>query len=151
MQMPNKHYSLLLGMILLHFTAMYILMYAMVNTVDNIYPSFNQFYMAGLMTTPMVIMEIVLMKSMYPNKRYNILIGIASLILFIGFFVFIRQQTIIGDKEFIKSMIPHHSGAILMCEEADLNDFELKELCDEIIASQQDEINQMEEILERLE
>jgi uncharacterized protein (DUF305 family) len=44
-------------------------------------------------------------------------------------------------------MIPHHSGAILMCERAQLRDAELRELCDLIIASQQDEIAQMSAML----
>ena len=34
---------------------MYILMYAMVNAFANVYPNVNQFYMAGLMTAPMVV------------------------------------------------------------------------------------------------
>ena len=38
-------------MITLHFIAMYIFMYAMVNVLDNVFNSFNQVYMAALMTT----------------------------------------------------------------------------------------------------
>jgi len=34
---------------------MYVLMYAMVNTFDNVYPNINQFYMASLMATAMVL------------------------------------------------------------------------------------------------
>jgi hypothetical protein len=44
---------------------MYILMYAMVNTIENVFNSFNKFYMAGLMTAAMVPIEIFLMRSMY--------------------------------------------------------------------------------------
>lgn len=32
-------------------------------------------------------------------------------ILFIAAFGFTRAQTFIGDKQFLRSMIPHHSGA----------------------------------------
>ena len=46
-------------------------------------------------------------------------------------------------------MIPHHSGAILMCREASLRDPELKTLCQDIIRSQQQEIEQMKGILAR--
>ncbi len=35
------------------------------------------------------------------------------------------MQAGIGDKEFLRSMIPHHSGAILMCEQATLTDPEM--------------------------
>ena len=46
-------------------------------------------------------------------------------------------------------MIQHHSGAILMCSEANLEDAEIRALCTRIIASQSEEIAQMEAILAR--
>ena len=64
-------------------------------------------------------------------------------------FVFIRQQTAIADEQFLRSMIPHHSGAILMCERAKLRDAQLRELCDAIISSQQEEIALMSAMLDR--
>ena len=44
----------------LSFIAMYILMYAMVNSADNLYMNFNfnQVYVAGLMAAPMVLLEL---------------------------------------------------------------------------------------------
>jgi uncharacterized protein (DUF305 family) len=47
-------------------------------------------------------------------------------------------------------MIPHHAGAILMCEQASIVDPEIKELCGTITSSQQTEIDQMKAILQRL-
>jgi uncharacterized protein (DUF305 family) len=44
-------------------------------------------------------------------------------------------------------MINHHDGAILMCEEARIEDPDIVELCESIIASQQSEIDQMKGIL----
>jgi len=149
--MNENHYRHLVIMAVLSFVAMYILMYAMVNTIDNVYNNFNQFYMAGLMAAPMVIIELVVMRAMYPNKQLNLLIIAVSIIVLLGFFLFIRQQTAISDKQFLRSMIPHHSGAILMCEESSIQDPEIQELCGTIIASQQAEIDQMEAILQRLE
>jgi uncharacterized protein (DUF305 family) len=46
-------------------------------------------------------------------------------------------------------MIPHHSGAILMCEQSNLTDTEIITLCDEIVQTQIEEIIEMEEILSR--
>ena len=46
-------------MVVLSFVAMYVLMYAMVNTLSNAIPNYNQFYMAGLMTAPMVVLEML--------------------------------------------------------------------------------------------
>ncbi len=48
-------------------------------------------------------------------------------------------------------MIPHHSRAILVCQEANITDPEIEQLCVEIIDAQQKEIAQMEDILERYE
>lgn len=149
--MHENHYPRLLIMAVLSFIAMYILMYAMVNTIGDVFNNFNQVYMAGLMTAPMVLIELMVMSAMYPDKRRNALIIVVSILVLLGFFLFIRGQTGISDKQFLRSMIPHHSSAILMCEQASIQDQEIKELCGNIISSQQSEIDQMEGILQRLE
>lgn len=151
MKMNGNHYRKLLVMAVLSFISMYILMYAMVNALGNVLNSFNQFYMAGLMTAPMIVIELLLMGSMYQDKRLNAITIAVSVILGILFFVFIRQQTAINDTQFLRSMIPHHAGAILMCEEAPITDPEIQELCQSIVESQQQEIDQMKAILERLQ
>ena len=61
----------------------------------------------------------------------------------------VRTQTTIGDRDFLTSMIPHHSGAILMCREASLTDPEIIALCREITVSQRREIEQMNRLLAR--
>lgn len=107
--------------------------------------------MVAIMTAPMLILEVLLMGSIYENKTVlNILLAISAVTLIV-FFFFIRQQTFIYDKQFLRSMIPHHAGAILMCNKAPLEDTEIKELCKSIVESQQSEIDQMETILSRLD
>ncbi|MDD4319416.1 MAG: DUF305 domain-containing protein [Candidatus Peribacteraceae bacterium] len=130
---------------------MYVLMYAMVDRFGNIFPNLNNFYMAGIMTSPMLLIEGFLMGSMYRNKRALYAVMGASAAVFVVCFTFIRLQTAIGDREFLRSMIPHHAGAILMCGKAPLEDAELRELCRSIIRSQQAEIDQMKRIMERLD
>ena len=132
----------------LHFIAMYALMYSMVDRFENVFNNLNQVYMAGIMTTPMLIIEILLMGSMYANKKALMAIGAGSLVVFAAFFLFIRQQTAIGNEQFLRSMIPHHASAILMCEQASIDDPEIEELCGQIIQSQQQEIDLMKRILE---
>lgn len=56
----------------------------------------------------------------------------------------------IGDRAFLRSMIPHHSGAILMGRQADIRDAEVKHLCGEIMKSQRREI-EMKVILARVD
>jgi hypothetical protein len=149
--MGKMHYRKLAIMTVLSFISMYILMYSMVNSIDSVYNNFNQIYMAGVMTAPMVIIGILVMSSMYTNQRLNLILITVSVVALLLFFFFIRQQTAIGDTQFLRSMIPHHSGAILMCEQASIQDPEIQALCASIIESQQEEIDQMETILQRLE
>lgn len=147
----NKPYAKLLLMVVLSFISMYILMYSMVDVFANVYTNRNHFYMAAVMTAPMVIIELILMGKMYPYKKKNIIIIAFSAVALIGFFMMIRNQTSIGNEQFLKSMIPHHAGAILMCRESSFDDPEIKKLCEKISAGQQEEINEMKAILERLQ
>lgn len=151
MKMKSMSTNRLLLMAALHFVIMYALMYAMVNSFNNVIPNLNNAYMAGLMTSPMLILEAILMGSMYENKRAVRIIMVASAVALILFFLFIRQQTFIGDRELVRSMIPHHAGAILMCEQATLDDSETLALCENIIEAQVSEIAQMKAILDRLD
>jgi hypothetical protein len=145
------HYGLLLLMTVLSFKSMYVFMYAMVDRFSNVYPNLNQVYMAGLMTAPMVVTELALMRAMYPSDKFNVAIIVVSLAALSALFILIRQQSAIGDRQFLRSMIPHHGGAILMCERAPIQDPEIQQLCTTIISGQQAEIEQMKAILSRLE
>jgi uncharacterized protein (DUF305 family) len=147
--MQGHHYRRLLLMLALSFIAMYVLMYAMVDRFADVFNSVNQVYMAGLMAAAMLIIELLVMGGMYPNRRWNTILIVLGALALIGFWLAIRQQTAIGDRQFLRSMIPHHSGAILMCQEAELTDPEIRTLCESIIAGQQAEIDQMTELLER--
>jgi uncharacterized protein (DUF305 family) len=143
------HYGRLLVMILLSFLAMYVLMYAMVNTLDNVFNNVNQVYMAGLMAAPMALIELILMSRMYPNRMLNSVLAVVSIVLMILFWLGIRQQAAVSDQQFLRSMIPHHAGAILMCRQNRLSDPELQQLCRDIVASQQSEIDLMKAKLDQ--
>ncbi|WP_019990940.1 DUF305 domain-containing protein [Rudanella lutea] len=147
----GQHYGKLAIMAVLSFISMYALMYAMVNTFANVIPNVNQFYMAGLMTMPMIIIEVLLMSAMYTDKRRNAFVVAVSAIAIVGFFLLIRQQGFVGDKEFAKSMIPHHAAAILMAKEANLTDPDLQKLQQDIITAQEKEIKQMKDKLAQLD
>jgi uncharacterized protein (DUF305 family) len=125
-------------------------MYAMVDRFAHVYANLNQVYMAALMTAPMVVIEVLLMQAMYKNRAANMAILVTCVVLLVASFVLIRQQTAVADVQFLRSMIPHHSGAILMCREAPIGDAEIRKLCASIIESQQSEIDQMRAMLARL-
>lgn len=142
------HYSHLALMVFLSFLAMYALMYAMVDRFANVFSNLNQVYMAGLMAGSMVPIELAVMRSMYPDRKANsVTLAIAAAVLLACWFG-IRAQTGITDRQFLRSMIPHHAGAILMCGEAELADPELHRLCVGIMSSQQREIDFMRQKLD---
>lgn len=137
-------------MLVASFLVMFAFMYAMVDRWDNVYPNLNQAYMAGLMVAPMAILELVLMGSMYPDKRLNgIIMAVSTLLLALCWFG-IREQLVINDRSFLRSMIPHHGGAVLMCNQAPISDPQIRKLCEGIIESQNREIDEMKSILDRL-
>ena len=146
----TTHYMFFAIMMILSFFIMFAFMYAMVDRWANVYPNLNQAYMAGLMVAPMAILELVLMGAMYANKQANMAIIAASILLLLLCWFGIRDQIAVGDKSFLRAMIPHHAGAILMCSQASISDAEIQRLCANIVKSQQREINEMNAILKRL-
>jgi len=150
MNMKHSPYQLLALMAGLHVVAMFVLMFAMVNTFANAVPNINFLYMGFMMSAPMLLLEMMLMGMMYKDKKLNKLVILIGIIVLVVSFLMIRYQTFVGDKGFLQSMIPHHSGAVLMCEKANITDPEIQQLCQGIIEGQQQEIDQMNEILKRL-
>jgi uncharacterized protein (DUF305 family) len=135
-------------MMLVSFISMYVLMYSMVDRFDNVVNSLNQVYMAAVMAAPMVLIELWLMGGMYPNRRLNAIVAIAALVVGIASLVAIRRQAGISDRQFLRSMIPHHAGAILMCQQASFRDPQVQALCGPIVSSQTEEIAIMKRLLD---
>jgi hypothetical protein len=127
---------------------MYLVMFSMIAGFRDFYNNLNTFYMALTMVAPMGVLMLLTMGSMYGNKRLNLAIHVGLAVLFVAALVGTRTQGAVGDEQFLRSMIPHHSGAILMCREASITDPELVALCGRIIQSQQDEIDQMRRMLD---
>ena len=135
---------------LLGLAVMYVVMFTMIDGLGDFRNNLNMLYMAITMWAPMGIFMLATMPGMFPKKRMNVTLYILFAILTATSFWATRAQAIIDDRQFIASMIPHHSGAILMCREASLSDPELVTLCGEITQAQREEINQMERIAARL-
>lgn len=129
---------------------MYAVMFFNVDKVDHVYLSTTRLYMSLLMVTPMALLMLTLMPKMYPNKKANTAIILSSVVIFILSLTFLRTQTPIADRQYMKAMIPHHSSAILTSKHADIKDPEVKELAEKIIKSQEEEIAQMKAILNRM-
>jgi hypothetical protein len=129
---------------------MYFVMFTMINGLGDFRNNLNMFYMAVTMWAPMGIFMLVTMRGMYPNRKANLALYGLFAVLTAGSLWATRAQFLINDGQFIASMIPHHSGAILMCREASLSDPELVSLCGEITQAQKEEIEQMEKIAARI-
>ena len=130
---------------------MYVVMFTMIDGPSDFRNNLNMAYMAVTMWAPMGVFMLATMGGMYRRKTLNLVMYGAFVALTIGSFWATRAQALIDDRQFIASMIPHHSGAILMCREAALADQELVALCAEIIEAQRSEIDQMERIAARLD
>jgi hypothetical protein len=148
-KMVRKNYMMLAVSVVAMLILMYLIMFSMIYSWGEFVQNINFFYMAVMMATPMIVMMPMMMKSMYPDARLNMLIYIGGAVLFVLAFIANRAQLLVGNEAFLRSMIPHHSGAILMCKQANISDPEIKSLCDEIITSQRREIDEMEAIRKR--
>jgi uncharacterized protein (DUF305 family) len=148
-QMAAKNYRMLGISFVVMLILMYLIMFTMIYSLGEFIQNINFFYMAIMMATPMTVMMPLMMGSMYPDRKLNLIVYVGCALLFVLAFIGIRTQALVGDTQFLRSMIPHHSGAILMCEQANIKDPEIKTLCGEIIKSQAEEIDQMKGILKR--
>lgn len=147
--MKNPYVSLALQTIA-SAVIMYLVMFVMIDSLGSFYNNLNMFYMTLMMVAPMVMLMILAMRHMFPSKAANGALLAGSIAIFLGCFGLIRTQTTIDDREFLRSMIPHHSGAVLMCTKAPVKDPEIVALCERIITSQREEIDQMKRILARM-
>ena len=145
--MPYKKLAVVIS---INAVIMFLLTYAMIDRFDHFFANINRVYMAVMMVAPMVILMLLVMGSMYKNKKLNYVLIAGFALVGILTFALARTQTPVGNKQFLRSMIPHHSSAILMCEESAVTDQEIIELCGEIVEAQEREIAQMEDILSRL-
>lgn len=147
--MGKGNYGKFLLMLGLSFVVMYAVMFSNVADISHIHLSLNRLYMTILMVAPMALIMLGVMRSMYKDKKQNTIIVVTSIVATVGAFIMLRNQAFVGDDGFVKSMIPHHSSAILVSGEAQISDPELQKLAQEIIKSQKEEIAEMEGILKR--
>lgn len=149
--MKGHSYAKLGLMTVISFLVMYVVMFFNVDSMAHIYISATRLYMTLLMVAPMAVLMLLFMWTMYLNKTKNVIIILISVLVFIAAFGFLRNQTFISDRQYMKAMIPHHSSAIMTSRHATITDPELRTLADSIIQSQRREIQQMKAILKRLD
>ena len=126
---------------------MYALMYLNTYSLDHVWFSQTRAWRALMMGTAMAMLMLAFMLKMYPDKRMNLTIFAVSAIVFAAALWFSRSQQTVGDVDYMKGMIPHHSAAILTSERARMRDPRVRRLADTIIASQEREIAEMKDLI----
>lgn len=149
--MEKGNYKTFILMLILSFFMMYAVMYLNVDQLDHIYLNITRLYMTLLMVSLMALLMLGIMKMMYKNKKLNTIIVLSSIAVFTLALIGVRTQTPIGDVQYMKGMIPHHSIAIMTSKHAHLKDPEVKKLAQSIIDAQEKEIAEMKRILARLD
>ena len=147
----HASYKRFFAMIATSTAIMFALMYSTVYVLDHVWWSQTKAYMALYMGATMAVVMLAFMLGMYEDKRKNIAIFAGSALLFLVSFWLVRAQTTVGDVAWMKAMIPHHSIAILTSERAQISDPRVRELVDEIIRTQREEIAEMERLIAELE
>lgn len=144
-------YPRFLLMVVTSAAVMYGLTYLNTYTADHVFWSETRLYMACLMGAAMAIIMLAFMRSMYRNRRANLAIVGTSAAVFLGALALVRSQATIDDVAWMKAMIPHHSIAVLTSERARITDPRARQLADQIIRSQQEEIAEMKGLIRDLE
>jgi uncharacterized protein (DUF305 family) len=129
--------------------AMYFLAFSQIDVIDHFKWSLSVFWISVSMVSGMAMIMLAAMWSMLGNTRLKIILVVVFAVVLVGAFAAGRSEALVGDDAFLGSMIPHHSRAIHMCQEAGLTDPAIIELCDGIIRTQRQEIAEMERIIER--
>lgn len=142
-----KPYITLLIALVISYIVMFAIMFSRVNELSNLFFSLNQVYMTGLMISTMLIIMLLTMGSMYKNKKLNIVLLAVGTALILMFWTLIRTQAGVGNQQFLRSMIPHHAAAILVCQQSSLTNPRIQELCTEIVQTQKEEIRIMKELM----
>lgn len=135
-------------MMAISFFIMYGTMFLNVSEFSHIYLSVNRLYMSLLMVSPMAVVMMGLMGGMYKNKKLNWGIIAGGIVVFILAFIGLRTQAFIGNHQYMRGMIPHHSSAIMTSSHAEINNAEVKQLSQDIIEAQEREIALMKKLLE---
>ncbi|EMF0247131.1 DUF305 domain-containing protein [Enterococcus hirae] len=143
----TKYWKFLL-MIGVSTVIMFGMMYLNVYSIDHLFFSRTQVFMALMMGAVMAIIMLLFMWKMYENKTLNKIILGVSVLVFAGSLFMVRSQTTVSDVAWMKAMIPHHSIAILTSKRANLKDPEVKKLANDIIEAQEKEIEQMKKLIE---
>ncbi|MAR91189.1 MAG: DUF305 domain-containing protein [Pseudomonadales bacterium] len=142
-----SHYVRFGLMITTSVVVMFCLKYLSTYEVSHVFYSETRTYMALMMGAAMAVIMLSFMLPMHKKKSLNVGIYVGSAVVFIAALFLVRSQTTVQDSSYMRSMIPHHSIAILTSERSEITDLRVRELADGIIQAQRKEIKEMDWLL----
>ncbi len=149
--MERKMYLRFAAMIVTGMFVMYWVMFVGSYELSHIRFSQSRVYMALVMGGAMTLVMLGWMLNMYKNTKVNIgIVAVGLLLLGLGT-VLDRSQATVGDVEFMKAMIPHHSLAITRSERFNVDDVRVCELAVAISEAQRREIDEMDWLIEDIQ
>lgn len=145
--MPMMSWGRLAGMIAVSTIIMFGLMYQLVYSFDHVEFSMSRMVASLVMACVMTIVMLGFMWNMYRGSGTKIAVVALAAVAGVALLAINRSQALVGDENFMKAMIPHHSIAINNARRATISDPRVRKLADEIIDSQVKEIDEMKLLL----
>jgi hypothetical protein len=130
---------------------MFLLMYQLVYSWDHALFSLTRLISSLVMGCVMTAVMLAFMWSMYRPQVAKIIVLAAAVIGGVAILAANRSQALIGDTDFMKAMIPHHSIAINNARKADIRDPRVRYLADRITRDQVKEIAEMKMLIQDIE
>ena len=123
-------------------------MYLNTYSWEHVRWSETRFYMTFMMGAAMTGIMLNFMMKMYTDKKVNRVIFGSAVIVFLLALWLVRSQAMVGDRAYMRAMIPHHSIAILTSERAGIEDVRVRDLADRILTAQRREIREMDWLIQ---
>lgn len=130
---------------------MFVLMYQLVYSFEDAFFSLTRLVSSLVMGCTMTALMLAFMWKMYRPTAAKTAVLAAAVIGGIVLLAVNRGQMLIGDIDFMKSMIPHHSIAINNARKADIRDPRVRYLADRITRDQVKEIAEMKMLIDDIE
>ncbi len=130
---------------------MFLLMYLNTYALSPVMWSETRACMTVIMGASMAIVMLSFMWKMYKIRAANLTIAGLSVVAILGGLYLVRSQITVQDVSWMKSMMPHHSIAVLTSERAGIEDLRVRKLADGIIEAQRREIKEMNWLINDIE
>lgn len=149
--MPSMSWWRFAAMIATSTLIMFPLMYQLVYSPDHLTFSLNRAIASLVMGCVMTVVMLGFMWPMYRGLGTKVTVVVLAALAAAGLLYVNRTQALIGDLNYMRSMIPHHSIAVNNSLRSDLRDPRVRELARGIIESQLREIAEMKQLIADIE